>query len=76
VLIEISQGFKTFEFIKSFIRKLFQTSHYYLKDFFEKTKHQNIIILLLLNLMQACLQRIVLQNLLYSNTGLLVQNYD
>jgi hypothetical protein len=45
-LIEISQGIKTFCF-KSFIRKTI-SNFYYLKNFFEKTKYQNIIFLYLL----------------------------
>jgi hypothetical protein len=62
VLIENSQGFETFELLKSFIRKLFLT--YFLKDFLEKTKYQNIIFFILFKLMQACLQRNELQNVL------------
>jgi hypothetical protein len=40
VLIENSQGFKTFELFKSFIRKLIQAFYYFLKNFLEKTKYQ------------------------------------
>jgi hypothetical protein len=33
--------------LKALLKKLFQTSHYYLKDFTEKTKYQNVIFFLL-----------------------------
>jgi hypothetical protein len=63
VLIENSQRIKNFwDYLKALIENYFQTPCYFLKNFFEKTKYQNIIFLLLLNFMQACLQKIVLQN--------------
>jgi hypothetical protein len=40
VLIENSQGFKTFDLFKSFIRKLIQASYYFLKNFLENTMYQ------------------------------------
>jgi hypothetical protein len=41
MLIENSQGFETFELFKKFIRKLFQTLNYLLKNSFEKIEFPN-----------------------------------
>jgi hypothetical protein len=38
VLIENSQGIKTFEFIRNFILKLFPTLYYFLNKSFEKNQ--------------------------------------
>jgi hypothetical protein len=58
-LIEISQGFKTFwVYLKALIRKTISNFLYFLKNFLEKTKCQNLIFFLsLFKPMQACLQR-------------------
>jgi hypothetical protein len=48
VLIEISQGFKSFRvYLKDLLEKLFQTFYYSLKYSFEKIECQNTILHLL-----------------------------
>jgi hypothetical protein len=58
VLIENSQGFKTFEFIlKAILEKLSQIIYLFLKIFFEKMKEsKNVTFYFLYKPMQACLQ--------------------
>jgi hypothetical protein len=70
-MIEISQGFKTFwVYLKASFENYLKSSIYFLKNFFEKDQVSKYyfpsFIQTLFSFMQACLQKIVLQSLLYS----------
>jgi hypothetical protein len=70
-MIEISQRFKTFwVYLKALFENYLKSSIYFLKNFFEKDQVSKYyfpsFIQTLFSFMQACLPKIVLQNLLYS----------
>jgi hypothetical protein len=71
VLIENSQGFKTFwVYLKALFENYLKSPIIFLKNFFEKDQVSKYyfpsFIQTLFSFMQTCLQKIVLQNLLYS----------
>jgi hypothetical protein len=66
VLIENSQGFKTFwVYLKALFENYLKSSIYFLKNFFEKDQVSKYYFLPLFKSMQACLPRDGLQNYLF-----------